>query len=282
MRSLSKIIRFNQCASAVVDYHCQELSIGTSQKEGKNTLSLPMDDEKSGKGCTSDEIMEDAFQKAKQMMDSAREFSDRQMRETRETAARESKEEKERGYTGGFAKGSEEGRKEGREAGYREGLEQGRLKAEAESRKSLDELSLMIESVEKSKTNILEKFADDLENLAIVMAKSILKRELQTDSKTMRSIIISAMEEYRKQEWIRIYTSNKTASVLLQADNNIAEALKDISDNVKVIPSSEMEDSDCVIETPDQIINAGVKSQLQNIRHGIDETVKANRGSCKA
>ena len=114
MRSLSKIIRFNQCASAVVDYHCQELSIGTSQKEGKNTLSLPMDDEKSGKGCTSDEIMEDAFQKAKQMMDSAREFSDRQMRETRETAARESKEEKERGYTGGFAKGSEEGRLPGR------------------------------------------------------------------------------------------------------------------------------------------------------------------------
>lgn len=279
---MSKVIRFNQCSAAVADYHCQELSIGTSQEEEKNTLSIPTNDRKSGKDRTSDEIMEEAFQKAKQMMDSAREFSDQQVREARETAARESEKEQERGYADGFAKGLEEGRKEGREAGYREGLEQGRLKAGAENRKSLDELSLMIESVEKSKTNILEKFEDDLEDLATLIAKSVLKRELQTDNKTMRSIIISAMEEYRKQEWIRIYTSNQTASVLLQADNNIVEALKDISDNVKVISFPKMEDSDCVIETPDQIIDAGVKSQLQNIRHGIDETVKANRGSCKA
>ncbi len=96
-------------------------------------------------------MLEQAFLKAKQIVDSAQEYSAEKMQEGAETIAEESAEAKKRGYTDGYAQGSEKGRKEGSDAGYRAGFEEGRKQAEADNRKSLDELSLMIESVEKSK-----------------------------------------------------------------------------------------------------------------------------------
>lgn len=276
---MSKIIRFDQSSAAVSDYHCRELDSGVKAPAETARIMVPVRPAavRSKDGRTPDEILENALEKARDLVSSAEDFHNRKIRETRETIDRESQKEKQTGYADGRTQGLEDGRREGRKAGYRDGLEQGRGEAKEINRKNLDELSRMIACVEQSKTKILEQFEDELEDLATSMAKSILKRELATDDKTMRAIILAAMEKYRKQEWIRIYTSDRTAGVLMEADGNIAKALADISDNVKVISTPGMDESDCVIETPDQIIDAGLGSQLKKVRHGIDEIVKAGR-----
>lgn len=225
----------------------------------------------------SKQVLEQAFLKAKQIMDSAQRYSDKKIKEAREAIRVEAGEAKQRAYTDGYAQGSRVGKKEGYDDGYSKGLEDGKKKADAESRRSLDELSLMIESVEKSKDKILSEFEDDLLNLAVSMAKAVLKQELKTNARAMRSIILSAMEEYRDQEWIRIYVSNGTANVLTRADNNIVKALQDISDSVKVIASAGMDDTDCVIETPDQVIDAGIDSQISKLQKGIAEAMKTEK-----
>lgn len=220
------------------------------------------------------QILEKAFAKAKQIVDSAQEYSNRQVQEARVKIAEETAEAKRRGYSEGFAQGSEQGRNEGKSAGYQAGFEEGKKKAAADNRKNVQELSLMIEAVEKAKTKILQDFESDLQNLATAMAKAILKKELEIDERAMRSIILSAMEEYRNQEWIRIYVSDKTANVLLKADNNIVEDLKDISESVKVIVAPSLDDGGCVIETPDQVIDAGIDSQLKKIKSSIENAMK--------
>lgn len=276
---MSKIIRFDQKSSAISDYHCRELDAGIPPEKKQQALfpdSQAGADESAQYGSSPKEVLENAFVKAKQIVDSAQKFSDKKARQTRDAVAREAKDTKQRAYTDGFAKGSAEGMSKGREDGYREGLEEGHAKAKKESCKSLDELSLMIENVEKSKAKILEKFEDGLEGLAVAMAKAILKHELEIDSKAMHSIILAAMEKYRNQEWVRIYVPNKTASALLQADSSIVDELKDVSDSVKVVSAPGMSEGDCVIETSDQVINAGIDSQLKKIRQGIDEAVKAD------
>lgn len=225
------------------------------------------------------QIMDRAFLKARQIVDSAQEYSAETARKAHEAIAEESAEAKKRGYTDGYAKGSEKGRKEGSDAGYRAGFEEGRKKAEVDNRKSLDELGMMIESVEKSKTKILSAFEGDLIDLSTTMAKSILKQELHSDEKALRNIILSAMEEYRNQEWIRIYVPEKTASVLLKADSSIVDDLQGISDSVKVVVSQGMEEGSCIIETPDQVIDAGVDSQLAKIRQAISEAMRKQPGA---
>lgn len=267
MRSLSSVIHSGQYGPVVSDYRPQETE----------SNDQPREDERGQEQTKS--IIEQAFLKAKQIVDSAQEYAAEAIRKARETIAEESTEAKSHGYADGYAKGSEKGRKEGSDAGYRAGFEEGRKQAEADNRKTLDELGLMIESVEKSKTDILSEFENDLIDLATTMAQRILKQELHSDDRALRKIILSAMEEYRNQEWIRIYVPEETANVLLKADNRIADDLKGISDSVKVIASKEMDDGSCVIETPDQIIDAGVDSQLAKLREAVSEASRRQPGS---
>lgn len=289
MRLLSNIIRSGQYKSVVTEYRPAELMPEMQSGPAERTRSAPessvpqqerRDPEEPGRQEQEQirRIMERAFLKAKQIVDSAQEYSAEKVREARETIEEESAEAKKRGYTDGFAQGTEKGRKEGSEAGYRTGFDAGRKQAEADNRKSLDELSLMIESVEKSKTKILREFEDDLIDLSAAMAKAILKQEIHTDDKVLRNIILSAMEEYRNQEWIRIYVPKETANVLLKADSSIVDALQGISDSVKVIASPGMSDGACVIETPDQVIDAGIDSQLAKIRRTISEAMRKQPG----
>lgn len=276
MRSLSKVIRSGQYSPIISDYRPAEYSSPTPEQAETESGSSPQGGP-GGRAQAQDptrQMMERAFLKAKKIVESAQQYQADQLREARETIEAESAEAKRRGYTDGYADGSEKGRKEGSETGYRAGFEAGRQQAEADSRKSLDELGMMIESVEKSKTKILSDFEEDLVDLSTAMAKAILKQEIHTDEKALRSIILSAMEEYRNQEWIRIYVPQDSANVLLKADGGIAAALREISDSVKVVVSPDMADGGCVIETPDQVIDAGLDSQLAKIRQAISEAMR--------
>lgn len=186
----------------------------------------------------------------------------------------ETEDAKHRGYEEGYAAGMEDGRKKGQEAGIRAGKSEGQKKADADNRKYISELSRMIESVEKSKSRILQNFESDLQDLAISIAKAILKKELQIDPDAMRSIILNALDAYRNQAWVRIYVPDQTANVLVKSDKNIAESLQSVSENVKVIATSNMKEGDCVLEMPDQVIDAGVDSQLRKIKSAIETAVE--------
>ena len=220
------------------------------------------------------EMLDKAFQKAKQIVDDAQALSSKQIREANEKIENEFSQAKKSGYDDGFATGLEEGKKAGFSAGQESGYGDGLKNAAAENKKNLDELSAMIENVEKAKTKVLQKFESGLENLAFTMARAILKNELKTNENAMRSIIQNAMNSYRNQEWVHIYVSNNTAGILLKGDNNIINALKEVSDNIKVIPKPEMDDGDCVLEMPDMVVDAGMGAQLKKFKTAIDGEAK--------
>lgn len=215
-------------------------------------------------------VIREAFRKAKQIVDSAQNYRAEQLAEAERKIAAEAAEEKRRGYSEGYAEGREKGKKDGLAEGVRQGQDEGRKQAAAENRRTVAELGRMIEEVEKAKTQILQNFEGDLQELAVTMARSILKKELEIDQKAMRSIIVGAMDTYRNQEWVRIYVSDHTASVLLKADGGIVKALKEISDNVKVVSSKGMDDGACIIELPDQVIDAGIGTQLKRMKDAIE------------
>lgn len=275
MRSLSKVIRSGQYSPIISEYRPAEYSAPPKGPD-KPAESLPRQKENPMPDSTAEsrQVLERAFLKAKEIVQSAQQYQAEQLRQARETVAAESAEAKQRGYTDGYAEGIVKGREESSQRGYREGYEAGSRDAQAENRKTLDELGMMIEAVEKSKTKILRDFEDDLIDLSTSMAKAILKQEIHTDEKALRGIILSAMEEYRNQEWIRIYVPEDSANVLLKADGGIAAALKEISDSVKVVVSPDMADGGCVIEMPDQVIDAGLNSQLAKLRQAISEAVR--------
>jgi flagellar assembly protein FliH len=283
MRSLSKVIHPGQYSPIISEYHPIEYSqdseptkepvkpVEPEEVESPQPQKAPPQPDVMAQRR---QILERAFQKAQEIVQSAQRYQAEQLRQAHEDILAQTAEAKQRGYTDGYAEGLIKGREEGSQHGYQDGYQAGKMDAQAENRKTLDELGMMIEAVEKSKTKILRDFQEDLIELSTTMAKAILKQEIQTNDKALRGIILSAMEEYRNQEWIRIYVPQDSANILLKADGGIAEALKDISDSVKVVVSPDMEDGGCIIEMPDQVIDAGLNSQLAKLRQAISEAVR--------
>ena len=127
----------------------------------------------------------------------------------------------------------------------------------------------MLETVEAQKTEILQKFENDIQKLAFAIAEKVIKKELIIDTLAMQSIIQNALDSYTNQSYLKIFVSKNTKSILVNADNSIIQALREISENVKVEISPNMNDGDCRIDMPDRVIDAGVNTQMTKIEQAL-------------
>jgi flagellar assembly protein FliH len=53
---------------------------------------------------------------------------------------------------------------------------------------------------------------------------------------------------------------------MVQIPQNLATALSTLSDRVRIIPVADDEPGTCIIEMPDEIIDASASTQLNNLR----------------
>jgi flagellar biosynthesis/type III secretory pathway protein FliH len=218
-------------------------------------------------------IVNDAFQKAKNIVDAAQNYSLNQLKESTMRMNEECAQMKIRSYEDGYIQGLAEGKKEGHELGYQQGLkiaeDEIREKNREASEKALNEINRMLETIENKKSEILDKFEADLGKLAVTIAQKIVKRELSTDDNTMQSIIQNVLESYRDQAWVKISVSPTTAELLTRADCTIAQALQEVSNSVKIVAMPEMNNGDCQIDLPDRLIDAGIDTQMNQIKAAL-------------
>lgn len=218
-------------------------------------------------------IVNEAFQKAQQIIEAAQNYTVNKVREStqqmNQEAAQVLVQSREEGYGRGFAEGKKEGRELGYRDGYEEGCRAGLQKAEEENRAAAEELSGMLDIVETGKAEILQRYEADLKKLAVSIAEKVIRRELSMNEKAMQSIIVNAVDAYRNQEWVRIFVSKNTKTLLQKVDKSIVEALSDVSDSIKIEVSPDMDDGDCIIEMPDRMVDAGVNTQTEKIKQAL-------------
>lgn len=223
------------------------------------------------------QIMNDALQKAKNIVEAAQNYSLNQLKESTMRMNEECAQMKLRSYEDGYRLGHEEGYTEGHEQGHQEGYDlghdegyaQGARQAKAEVQQTLSELRQMIETVQKKEEELLAQYQEDLVGLSVAIAQKVIRAELSLDEKAMQSIIQNVVESYRDLAWIKIQVSSSTAKLLLKSDRSMGEALQQVSNNVKIIENPEMDDGDCIIDLPDRRIDAGVGSQMGQIRSAL-------------
>ena len=56
-----------------------------------------------------------------------------------------------------------------------------------------------------------------------------------------------------------------------QSDPSLTAALSCLSDHIKIVPMRDAETGTCIVEMPDEIIDASASTQLENIRSVIHE-----------
>jgi flagellar assembly protein FliH len=171
-------------------------------------------------------------------------------------------------------------REAAREVGYQEGYAQGAADAAQEVKHQREEQAAALETDVKKfleqATVTLERKMDeqeeDLKDLALTVAEKVVCVSLKSSSEVIGRMIQTAIDKRKRKEWVRIYISECDAKSLTQIPPSLASALSALSDRVRIIPVAEDEPGTCIIEMPDEIVDASASTQMNNLREIIMDT----------
>ena len=141
---------------------------------------------------------------------------------------------------------------EGYRQGYAEGLRQAGVEGQAELQKQR------------------EQQAEECE-LSLAIAEKVIHVSLNSSSEVVARMIQVATEKLKRREWVHIYVGGCAAKEVSAITPELMTALAGLSDHIKIIPLSDDEAGTCIIEMPDEIIDASASTQLKNIRDLIHE-----------
>ena len=168
----------------------------------------------------------------------------------------------------------EEIRMGARDEGYREGYAQGTAKAmddaqrdrEAVAARLEKEVQAFLEKADMAREEFIRQSQDELLDLCIAVAEKVVRVSLKSSSEVIVRMIQTATERMKRQEWVHIYISGCDTKGVAQISPALTTALGALSQHVKIIPMGDDEGGTCIVETPEEIIDASVSTQMTNIR----------------
>ena len=207
-----------------------------------------------------EQIVEQAKEQAAVLMETARAAANREAEALYEQM-------REKGYEEGFAEGREEGRKAGEEQALAENREQIRKREE----KILDDVERFFRDAADQRDMMFARSQDEMRDLALTVAEKIIRISLQSSSEIVARMVQNATEKLKRREWVRVYIPKGDAQRYVQADPELAASLASLSDQVKIVGVETDDPGACIVELPDEIIDASASTQLDNIRELLQD-----------
>jgi len=201
---------------------------------------------------------------ADKLLQEAREEADQILEKARLDAALETErihtEAHDAGYQQGYTEGVAQGTREAHEA-----MEERAAAWEAEVEKYLERAGGELDRQ-------LDDSVEDLRDLAMAIAEKVVGISLKSSSDVICRMIQNAIDKKKRREWVHIYISECDAKGMGQIPASLSTALTALSGRVRLIPIADDEPGTCIIETPDEIIDASAATQLNNIRGLLMDT----------
>ena len=163
-------------------------------------------------------------------------------------------------------KGYQQGVEEGYEEGTKRALEEHKEVLDAELHTLRQNIREVVTDVSLEKEKLLEQYIDDLKRVSLAVAEKIIQTSLQSSGDIIKRMIISATDKMQRKQWAKIYVTKCETGISMEVDTEFLDALSKLSDNVKLITMDNGEPGTCIIELPDEIIDASVGTQLENIK----------------
>jgi flagellar assembly protein FliH len=173
---------------------------------------------------------------------------------------------KDKGYEDGYNAGFEIGKNKGFEEGYKEAYLKVSEELTKQNENKIKELVEMLEIIEKDKQNIIFEYKDNIARLSIDIAEKIIKKKFDPNDNDVNSIIVNLIRDYKNVEWVKIYISDKDVAKHIEADRSLINEIKKVAKDVKIESLKELDEGSLIIETPDNIVDASINTQLKNLR----------------
>lgn len=214
--------------------------------------------------------MEEAAKEADEKAELALEEARKQAEEILEAARTEAEAIREEAREAGYARGLEEGRQAGRAEGV------GKMEAALEEQKRVmnQELSEAVADVERAKSKCIRDYLDQLRECAFAVAEKVIHTSLEASGDIIRRMIVFETEKLKKTAWLKIYLEKSDYDMMMEADVDLVTELTRVSDNIKFVVMEKEQRGSCIIETPEEILDIGVETQMENIRE-ITGTIRA-------
>ena len=203
-------------------------------------------------------IIDEAEQRAKVILNSAGEVSERMLRDAEQKADEMYSAAVEEGHGKGYADGFDEGGKEGREQFLRQ--------SEEKYNALFSAIDTACEKIDTQKQEILERNLNDLSELTLAIAEKIVCIALDSSGEVVKRMILQAAAPAGVKQWSKVTISGKDADMMKEDGIDIYEELYAISERIDIITIDDADRGTCFIEFPDQVIDAGAGAQLRNIK----------------
>ncbi|ETP72183.1 flagellar biosynthesis/type III secretory pathway protein [Lachnospiraceae bacterium JC7] len=168
----------------------------------------------------------------------------------------------------------EEGYNSGHQEGMQDGREAAKQQAEAEFKQTVEKYQTAVAhsiiQIGEERDESFHRYLDELKNVAIAVAEKVIHISLETSGEIIKRMIIAEVEKMKRTEWIKIYIDKFDYEQLISVDEDVAADLARISDNVKFVVQDKEKVGYAVIETPSEMIDIGVDSQIDNIRENLN------------
>ncbi len=136
----------------------------------------------------------------------------------------------------------------------------------AETTKIFKELRKVIDDISGAKSDMLEDNVEQMKDVTIAVAEKIVQVSLRSSGEVIKKMIVAATDKMTAKEWVKIYVSKLDSAMIMQVDKAIVQELRTISNHVRIETIDNAAEGTCIIELPDQRIDASTNVQLSNMR----------------
>jgi len=171
-------------------------------------------------------------------------------------------------------------RADGYNGGFTEGMATAMSEAQGEIQRQIEaqgaEVKRFLEAAVHSRDLVLQDTREDLRDLALAVAEKVIRISLKSSGDILLRMIDSATEKHRRCEWVQIYIADCDTKNIALSTPELTAALGHLSNRIRIIPMADDESGTCIVEMPDEIIDASVSTQMDNIREVIQNAVGEN------
>ncbi len=171
-------------------------------------------------------------------------------------------------------------RADGYNGGFTEGMAAAMSEAQAEIARQAEaqgaEVKRFLNDATHRRDLILQDTKEDLRDLALAVAEKVIRISLKSSGDILLRMIETATEKHRRCEWVQIYIADCDTKNIALSTPELTAALGHLSNRIRIIPMADDESGTCIIEMPDEIIDASVSTQMDNIREVIQNASGEN------
>ena len=163
---------------------------------------------------------------------------------------------------------------QGFEKGYQEGFQAGREKGYEEEKQYIEEAKELKQQAYGEREELARELEEAIIDLSINAIEKVIDKELEKDHELLLRLIENGLEKSTYTETLTIRVAQEDYD-LLDVNKNKIYMMTEGIDDLKIKVDHSFKKNEIIIETQSGIINAGVKTQIQQIHKAFKDLLQS-------